>query len=309
MAHTPPDHESRLARALLSLDGLSVGDAFGERFFVDQPAPLIAARALPEAPWTYTDDTVLSLALFETLRAHGRVVQDDLALRFARCYAAEPERGYGRTAHRILQALNDGQSWETAAGQVRGGEGSMGNGGAMRVAPLGAYFSPDLEAAAEQARRSAQVTHAHAEGQAGAVAVAVAAAQAAASNPAEGLTARDAGRSLLESALDWTPEGLTREGLSHALTLPFETPVDRAAQLLGNGSRGLSWDTVPLTLWCAARHLDNYEEALWATVSALGDRDTTCAIVGGLVALAVGVSGIPSDWLNAREALPPLSRP
>ncbi len=63
-------------------------------------------------------------------------------------------------------------------------------------------------------------------------------------------------------------------------------------------------DTVPFCLWCAAQYLDNYEEAMWATVSALGDRDTTCAIVGGIVACYNGVEGIPPDWLAAREPLP-----
>ena len=62
-------------------------------------------------------------------------------------------------------------------------------------------------------------------------------------------------------------------------------------------------DTVPFALWCAARHIDNYEEALWATVSGLGDRDTTCAIVGGVVVLATGRTSIPRTWLNAREPL------
>jgi ADP-ribosylglycohydrolase len=41
--------------------------------------------------------------------------------------------------------------------------------------------------------------------------------------------------------------------------------------------------------------------ALTATVSALGDRDTTCAIVGGIVSLQVGEPGIPADWREARE--------
>jgi ADP-ribosylglycohydrolase len=62
-------------------------------------------------------------------------------------------------------------------------------------------------------------------------------------------------------------------------------------------------DTVPFTLWCADRHLDNFEEAMWTTVAGLGDRDTTCAIVGGIVALAAGPSSIPLDWLAAREPL------
>ena len=71
---------------------------------------------------------------------------------------------------------------------------------------------------------------------------------------------------------------------------------------MGNGSRVLVADTVPFALWCAARHINNYEEALWATVSGLGDRDTTCAIVGGIVALA-WENSVPEGWLKAREAL------
>jgi hypothetical protein len=33
--------------------------------------------------------------------------------------------------------------------------------------------------------------------------------------------------------------------------------------------------------WCASQHLTDDEQALWLTVGVLGDRDTTCAIVGG----------------------------
>lgn len=66
-------------------------------------------------------------------------------------------------------------------------------------------------------------------------------------------------------------------------------------------------DTVPFALWCAARHLDDLEEAMWTTVSGLGDRDTTCAIAGGIVALAVGEDGLPSTWRQCRESLSSLA--
>ena len=39
-------------------------------------------------------------------------------------------------------------------------------------------------------------------------------------------------------------------------------------------------------------------------VSGLGDRDTTCAIVGGIVASHTGLQVIPSEWLESREHLP-----
>jgi hypothetical protein len=35
----------------------------------------------------------------------------------------------------------------------------------------------------------------------------------------------------------------------------------------------------------------------------LGDIDTNAAIVGGIVALAVGRAGLPPDWHAGREAL------
>jgi len=60
---------------------------------------------------------------------------------------------------------------------------------------------------------------------------------------------------------------------------------------------------VPFCLWIAARHLNDYAAAAWNTVRAGGDIDTTAAIVGGLVALAVGPTGIPADWLARREEL------
>jgi ADP-ribosylglycohydrolase len=79
--------------------------------------------------------------------------------------------------------------------------------------------------------------------------------------------------------------------------------VETAVSLLGNGSMVVAQDTVPFSLWCVARHLDDFEEAMWQTVSGLGDRDTTCAIVGGVVSLACGRDQLPAAWLEAREPL------
>ena len=72
----------------------------------------------------------------------------------------------------------------------------------------------------------------------------------------------------------------------------------------GNGSGITAGDTVPLCCWLVCRHPDDFQEAMWETVSALGDRDTTCAIVGGILACRVGVAGIPASMRAAREPLP-----
>ncbi|MDI3283859.1 ADP-ribosylglycohydrolase family protein [Polyangium sp. 15x6] len=298
----PADHAARMERALLALDGLSTGDAFGERFFVhpDHVERLIAERAVPAAPWRYTDDTVMALGIVEVLERLGTIEQDALARVFARRYGAEPHRGYGGAAHEILRNIVTGTPWQVTAKAVFGGTGSMGNGGAMRVAPLGAYFADDLDEVVRQAKASAEVTHAHPDGQAGAVAVAVAAAVA--WQMGTGKEVRS-GEALLRAAFRFTPDGETKDGLAKALTIPLEDDPRTAASTLGSGYRVLSWDTVPFALWCAARHLDSYEEALWTTVGGLGDRDTTCAMAGGVVALSAGRASIPAEWIAAREPL------
>jgi ADP-ribosylglycohydrolase len=163
----------------------------------------------------------------------------------------------------------------------------------MRAAPVGAYFERELERAAAEAAKSAEVTHAHPDGQAGAVAVAVAAAVIRnAQTPAE----------VFAAVLAHTPSGATRSGIEHASRFPLDRSVDAAVEELGNGSRVLSEDTVPFGLWCVGKAFHSYEEALWTTVAGLGDRDTTCAIVGGLLSLR-GTTAIPEDWVRFREPL------
>src|SRR6478735_1597090 len=139
------DHSKRIARAKRSLEGLSVGDAFGERFFLHPNVvdSLIEDRAMPRAPWACTDDTVMALSVVEVLEEHGEIHQDKLATYFASRYSADPQRGYGRTAHHILRGIAAGDDWRDVARAAFDGMGSMGNGGAMRAAPIGAYFEND----------------------------------------------------------------------------------------------------------------------------------------------------------------------
>jgi ADP-ribosylglycohydrolase len=112
-----------------------------------------------------------------------------------------------------------------------------------------------------------------------------------------------AGRELFEAVLAHTPDSATHSGIEEAAKIPSHTPLFEVVPLLGNGSNVTCPDTVPLCLWCAARHLHHFEEALWTTVQAGGDMDTTAAIVGSIVVLATGRGGIPAEWLAAREPL------
>jgi ADP-ribosylglycohydrolase len=298
----PPNHDARLRLARATLEGLSVADGFGGFFELqssgDRPWH-IRKRQLPPTPWRYTDDTNMALSIYQTLRRHGRIDQDALAASFVEYF--DDSRGYGSGARRLLHRLADGADWRTESKTLFEG-GSYGNGGAMRVPPLGAYFADDdMSRLVEQARLSAEVTHAHPEGIAGAVAVAVATAVAIhLSRSGEDIDRAD----FIDRILPHIPESEVREGCIRARDLSPKTHTVQAAQSLGNGSRVTAMDTVPFVLWCAGEYMDDFETAIWHTATGGGDVDTTCAMVGGIVASYSGIVGIPKHWLRSREPLP-----
>jgi ADP-ribosylglycohydrolase len=285
------DQAVRLTNALKSLDGLSVGDAFGELFFRRSPYES-KFEELP-ARWEWTDDTHMALSIVEILTNEGCIDQDKLASAFARRYKKESYRGYAGGAHKLLKRVANGEDWRVISPFLFG-TGSYGNGSAMRVAPVGGYFHDDLKRAAIEAVRSAEVTHSHLEGKVGAAAVAVAAAIAA-NKP------HPVGNDFLKEILPYTvPESITRERIILAMQISPDALTDAMIKL-GTGSEVSAQDTVPFCLWSAAHHLDDFEAALWWTAKGAGDCDTTCAIVGGIVALSA--PEIPQQYLERREPL------
>ncbi|MET7947828.1 ADP-ribosylglycohydrolase family protein [Micromonospora sp. NPDC005324] len=295
--------DARLALARDSLAGLSTGDALGAQYFLSGPAPVdLAADALPPGPWEWTDDTEMACSVLAQLADSGGIDRDRLALSFAeRC---TERRGYGAGATLILGLIRDGTPWPLAAASAFDGQGSCGNGAAMRVGPLGAYFADSTARAAAQARASAEVTHAHPEGIAGAVAVAVAAALATRARLDGHRPAPERLLAGIAAALD--PGTEVHRGVHRAGGL-LGRPLPQVVAALGNGSRVTAQDTVGFTLWVAATHLDDYPAAVGTCVRAGGDVDTTAAIAGAVVAAHTGVGtpgGVPEQWLAAREPLP-----
>ncbi len=286
-------HDERLIRARAALEGLSVGDAFGSFFeFNNEIAHLIEERKLPPTPWSYTDDTNMALSVYESLRLHGEINQDALAASYVAHF--DPARSYGVGVHQMLTRMSNGEGWQTVAKDMFFGEGSFGNDAAMHMAPIGAYFADDMSKVIEQAKRAAEVTHTHPEGIAGAIAIAVAAACVWDSSVQD----------LIAAVLPHVPASEVRDGIQRAHDLPADTSAQAAAETLGNGSRASVQDTVPFALWCASKYSGNYEEAIWQASSALGDVDTLCAMVGGIVAARTGITGIPDEWRQHREPLP-----
>ncbi|GHI94511.1 ADP-ribosylglycohydrolase family protein [Streptomyces olivaceus] len=291
--HSSPDEP--LGRALASLRGLSVGDALGSQFFVPANYPLLGRRELPPGTWQWTDDTEMACSVVSVLAAHHRVDQDALAHSFAHHH--DFDRGYGPAVNRLLRLVREGGDWRELAAALFNGQGSWGNGAAMRIAPLGAWYADDPEQATHQAEISAYPTHQHREAVVGAMAVAAAAALAAAPSGPPGP------HRLLDEVIALVPKSAVGAGLRRARDMLDYDDAATVAAVLGCGRRTTAHDTVPFALWSAARALGTYEEAFWTTAQVGGDVDTTCAIVGGVV--AAGKAGAPpAAWTERVEALP-----
>ncbi|MBO8190218.1 ADP-ribosylglycohydrolase family protein [Streptomyces oryzae] len=340
-----PSHGERISHALASLRGLAVGDALGSQFFVPDNLSALRRRELPPGLWKWTDDTEMAASVVAVLAAHGHVDQDALAASFAEHH--DFFRGYGPAVNRMLRLIHqEGGDWRELAAALFDGQGSWGNGGAMRVAPLGAWFADDPERAAEEAERSATVTHRHPEAVAGTRAVAAAAAlvagqaQARPETPgrtgggADIGTGQGAGEArhgpatpsspaapaippasavpttpltaerLLARVQELVPRSAVQAGLRRAADMLDYADVGTVAAVLGCGRRTSTQDTVPFTLWAAARNLGDFRAAFWTTASAGGDVDTTCAIVGGIVAAGGPASAPPEEWRDRTEGFP-----
>ncbi|MFF2848588.1 ADP-ribosylglycohydrolase family protein [Streptomyces sp. NPDC058001] len=285
----------RLGRALASLRGLSVGDALGSQYFVPANYPLLKRREVPPGTWQWTDDTEMAGSVVAVLAAHRRVDQDALARSFAERH--DFDRGYGPAVNRLLRLVREGGDWRELAAALFNGQGSWGNGAAMRIAPLGAWYADDPEQATHQAEISAYPTHQHREAVVGSMAVAAAAALAA--DPAGPPTPE----ALLDGVIALVPRSAVGAGLRRARDMLDYGDPGTVAAVLGCGRRTSAHDTVPFALWSAARCLGDFERAFWETAQVGGDVDTTCAIVGGIVATGKA-GGPPESWVARTEALP-----
>ena len=88
--------------------------------------------------------------------------------------------------------------------------------------------------------------------------------------------------------------------IKEAIKIPFDTPIGKVVEQLGNGRHVTCQDTVPFALWCASKNINNYRQALIDCSLAGGDVDTTCAIVGGIVGI---VDPPPQEWVDMCQPL------
>ncbi|WP_254507603.1 ADP-ribosylglycohydrolase family protein [Anatilimnocola floriformis] len=275
--------------------GAATADALGapwegltaELIFEMGPADRIVQHESGETIY-YTDDTQMTMGIVETLVKCGAVDGDVLADRFVANY--HPDRGYGQGARALINEIAAGADWRVAAAAMFGGQGSLGNGAAMRVAPIGVYFAADLTQVTKQAERSAEVTHQHPIGIDSARLLAVAAA----------LATRSAGKTFDRTFF-------LQQLRDVALTEEFQWQIDLALQLepfqslrsFGNSLE--AHRSVMTSIMCFADSPNNYEQAISRAIGRGDDVDTLAEMTGGLVGARLGLEGVPQRLWGCLE--------
>lgn len=236
--------------------GAIIGDIVGSRFEFNNTSEFDFELFTEECD--FTDDTICTVAVADAI-LNGKTYRD-ATLEWCRRYPC-PMGSYGGSFARWIRSSNPLPY------------GSFGNGSAMRVSPVGWFFST-REEVMEQAKRSAEITHNHPEGVKGAQAVALAVFMG-----RGGVAKRD----IIDEMRTFYPT--------------FDEP-----RLGGNPFNETCQGTLPICLGIIER-ANNFEEAIRYAIAVGGDSDTIGAIVG---AMAEAIWGVPEEI--ARTALTYLPR-
>ncbi len=168
---------------------------------------------------------------------------------------------------------------------------SKGCGGVMRVAPVGLALTDPFQLAVD----SCAITHSHPSGYLAGGAMAVIVAGLAAGVPME--AAVDAGYQEVSEEL--LADEVT-EALSAATYAASRgTPSAETVETLGAG--WVAEEALAIGVYCALVAGD-FRHGVLLAVNHSGDADSTGSITGQLLGTALGVEGLPAEWLEGLEA-------
>jgi len=284
------------SKYLGSMIGSALGDAIGElAFFCPEKHHLYTLVDRIEK-LIYTDDTAMAIGLAESLLQKKEVDPQHLGETFSRNFHREPWRGYASGPPRIFSMVRQqGISYVEAARCLFGGKGSLGNGAAMRIAPIG-LFLHNSERLYEEASASAEVTHAHPVGKDGATVQARAIAQAVKLDPGKEFQSGI----FIQDLIDFARTEEIRKKMRKVQTLIRESiPPENAADHLG---RSVAVDeSMPFAIYSFLRHPKSFEDCLFFSILNGGDRDTLGAMACAVSGAYLGIEAIPSSWSHKLE--------
>jgi len=286
------------SKFLGAMIGSALGDAIGELAFQFPREELLRSEVDRVSEVRYTDDTAMALGLAESIINRGRIDEQHLGKTFSDNFEREPWRGYASGPPTVFyQVKETGITYSKAAQGLFGGAGSLGNGAAMRIVPVGLFFhnSPDLY---DQACASAKVTHAHPAGMDGAAVQAFAVARAVNLDPDAEFPFENLARSLIDFAK--TPEVREKMRLVNQSIAQGIFPK-AAADLIGRTVA--VHESMPFAVYSFLRHAQSFEDCILCAIMNGGDRDTLGAMAGAISGAYLGIEAIPQSWRQKLENL------
>lgn len=172
---------------------------------------------------------------------------------------------------------------------------SKGCGGIMRVAPVGLFYRPRF--AFRKGMDCAAITHGHALGyiSAGALAYII-------SNIIYGMDIRQAISDTINELYRYDESMTIPNLLNKAVSLADSKKSDEACMSeLGKG--WIAEEALAVSVFCALRYKDNFEEGIIAAVNHDGDSDSTGSITGNILGAYLGVHKLPRKWCCKLELL------
>jgi len=284
------------AKYLGGMVGSALGDAIGELAFQYPEKEGLCTQLDRSTEFRYTDDSAMSIGLAESILRKGCLDQQDLGETFRKNFQKEPWRGYASGPPTIFSMVEQsGITYAEAARTLFGGGGSLGNGAAMRIVPVGLFFhnSADLY---EKACVSASVTHAHPVGKDGAAVQARAVSLAVKLDPKETFPLKLFINELIDFAK--TPEIREKIQLVKKLIAANKPPSLAAEQL---GRTVAVHESLPFALYAFLRHPRSFEDCLFCATLNGGDRDTLGAMACAISGAYLGIGSIPQSWRQKLE--------
>lgn len=281
-----------------SILGLAIGDAMGMPFEGMYPEQIRscwngkgfqpAARRGLEAG-QYTDDTLMAICHLKSLMDSGGMDPEDTAQKFIQWFDSGDLRGIGRATAISMRRLKQGYPWQESGA---GGKFAAGNGGAMRIAPVGLFYYNDITALKEAVRQAVVITHSNPEAVAGATAVAYIVARAARGDLDPAVAIRDTREFVGDSAV-------SRNLARAEIFLRNNTGPEEALKALGTS--GYVVETVASAIFCFLLTPRDFKSTVVNAVMGGVDADTTAAVAGAVSGAFNGVSRIPRDWVTNLE--------
>ncbi|XP_014280368.1 ADP-ribosylhydrolase ARH3 [Halyomorpha halys] len=285
----------------------------------------------------FTDDTAMTLGILKSFVELGCFDARDIANRFVTNYFQEPNRGYGESVvtvfkklHQILNSSNKSNSetdfWKPAQQQFDG-SGSLGNGGAMRIAPVALYCYSDYKLLLTTAEKCTKLTHTHKLGVNGALLQALAVQQSLMLDPSQPL---DVDCFITELMVKMTEiEKADGNGEDTKIDMPYVEQLklvqnlltvgdindEEVIDLLGNSIRAQY--SVPTALFCFLRAQrpilsvqteNKFRRTLQYCISLGGDTDTIASMAGAISGAYYGLEYINENLRSHCEGVEEIVR-